>query len=91
MAHTHKGYDMDTVTENETLTLRVLSIDAWRDGDGWTWNNWHHVGRMTITTISSSLRRVRWNRCLPLSMATSSNTHTQGHTHHGTYTYSIAA
>lgn len=29
--------------ETETL-LRILSIDAWRDGQGWTWNNWHHVG-----------------------------------------------
>jgi hypothetical protein len=23
----------------------ILSIDAWRDGSSWTWNNWHAVGR----------------------------------------------
>lgn len=25
-------------------TFRILSIDAWRDGGGWTWNNWHAIG-----------------------------------------------
>lgn len=29
---------------NGEVMLRILSIDAWRDGPGWTWNNWHHVG-----------------------------------------------
>lgn len=23
---------------------RVLSVDAWRDGDGWTWNDWRNRG-----------------------------------------------
>jgi hypothetical protein len=22
---------------------KVLSIDAWADGDGWTWNNWFNI------------------------------------------------
>ena len=30
------------------LELNVLSIDAWRDEDGWTWNQWHKVGRLTV-------------------------------------------
>lgn len=28
--------------------LNVLSIDAWRDGDGWTWNNWFKRGTLTV-------------------------------------------
>lgn len=28
--------------------LRILSIDAWRDGDGWTWNNWFKRGTLTV-------------------------------------------
>jgi hypothetical protein len=24
--------------------VRVLSVDAWRDGAGWTWNQWHARG-----------------------------------------------
>jgi hypothetical protein len=23
--------------------MKLLSIDAWRDGSGWSWNNWFHV------------------------------------------------
>lgn len=23
--------------------FKVLSIDAWRDGEGWMWNNWYNV------------------------------------------------
>ena len=26
------------------MKARILSIDAWRDNDGWTWNNWFNVG-----------------------------------------------
>ena len=28
--------------------LKILSIDAWRDGDGWTWNNWFKRGTLTV-------------------------------------------
>ena len=24
--------------------MQILSIDAWRDGDGWQWNNWFNAG-----------------------------------------------
>lgn len=27
--------------------LKILSIDAWRDGDGWTWNNHWKVGEIS--------------------------------------------
>lgn len=26
---------------------QILSIEAWRDGDGWTWNQWHERGTVT--------------------------------------------
>ena len=26
------------------MKFRVLSIDAWSDGEGWTWNNWFNFG-----------------------------------------------
>lgn len=29
--------------EAQTKTCSLLSIYAWRDGSGWTWNNWHKV------------------------------------------------
>ena len=32
--------------------MKVLSIDAWRDGDGWFWNNWFHVGDIDAEEIN---------------------------------------
>lgn len=30
-------------------TYKVLSIDAWADGDdGWTWNMWYNEGTVTL-------------------------------------------
>jgi hypothetical protein len=26
--------------------MKILSIDAWKTPDGWTWNNWHKVGEI---------------------------------------------
>ncbi len=35
--------------ERPSHTFKVLSIDAWADGDeGWTWNDWHYVGEVTL-------------------------------------------
>lgn len=29
----------------EPMRLKVLRVEAWREGEGgWTWNNWFHVG-----------------------------------------------
>ena len=39
------------MTDTETPTINVLSIDAWADGeDGWTWNQWHKVGTCPLAT-----------------------------------------
>lgn len=27
--------------KQEYLKCRLLSVDAWRDPDGWIWNNWY--------------------------------------------------
>lgn len=28
---------------SDTTKFRILSIDAWRDFDSWTWNNWFNL------------------------------------------------
>lgn len=35
--------------------MKVLSIDAWRDGNGWTWNQWFHIGN--LDTLPESTRK----------------------------------
>ena len=46
-------------TTNETQpTFRVLSIDAWRYDDGWTWNNWFHVGDVPREVCELTPRRL---------------------------------
>lgn len=31
-------------TKNKTLTVNILSIDAWRSCEGgWEWNDWHRI------------------------------------------------
>jgi hypothetical protein len=52
--------ETDQMDETEPKTLKVLSIDAWRDGDGWTWNNHYKVGEIT----SETLRTLDTNRKL---------------------------
>lgn len=32
-----------------TTQCSLLSIDAWRDADGWQWNNWHKVARVPVS------------------------------------------
>ena len=27
--------------------MKVLSIDAWNDNNGWSWNNWFKVGEIS--------------------------------------------
>lgn len=38
--------------------VTVLSIDAWRDGEGWAWNQWHRVGEWPAGWLSLSPRRL---------------------------------
>jgi hypothetical protein len=42
---------MTNINDTAGLTINILSIDAWADGeDGWTWNNWHKVGTCALAT-----------------------------------------
>jgi hypothetical protein len=49
---------------------RILSIDAWRDGDGWQWNNWHARGFVPLAwcdlTPRALLRKLRERGCYTL-------------------------
>ena len=36
-----------------TETYKVLSIDAWREPEGWTWNQWYLVGTVELETLDS--------------------------------------
>ena len=38
-------------------TLKVLSIDAWREGSSWQWNQWFNVGTIDID-INASNRQI---------------------------------
>ena len=31
--------------------LKILSIDAWRDPEGWSWNDHRKVGTVTMATV----------------------------------------
>lgn len=33
--------------------MRILSIDAWREDFGWTWNNWFTVDEISLETFQS--------------------------------------
>jgi len=39
--------------KRKAQTVSILSIDAWRDGEGWTWNNWFKVGEITIGQLDT--------------------------------------
>jgi hypothetical protein len=43
---------------NEPQTVSILSIDAWRDGGGWQWNNWHKVGACHVSVCDRSPRAI---------------------------------
>ena len=40
--------------------FRVVSIDAWADGDGWTWNESHTL--FTFRSTASDLKRIFLSR-----------------------------
>lgn len=45
--------------------MKILSIDAWRDGDGWTWNDWFTVGDITkeeFETLKTNRQIIRYFR-----------------------------
>lgn len=35
------------------VEVSILSIDAWRDGEGWTWNNWFRVGSISVAELAT--------------------------------------
>lgn len=40
-------------------TLRILSIDAWADGEGgWQWNQWYNVGEISGECLTWSNRKL---------------------------------
>lgn len=46
-------------------THRILSIDAWRDSEGWQWNNWRNIGRIdtdTLSALANNRRILSWMR-----------------------------
>ena len=55
----------ETIKTENMYTL--LSIDAWRDDCGWTWNNWHRVEadiyidpKTTNRGLLAFMRRNNW-------------------------------
>lgn len=39
-------------------TYRVLSIDAWRECEGYTWNAWYDAGDITADAIHWNARKL---------------------------------
>lgn len=47
----------------ESVQCSLLSIDAWRDGSSWTWNNWHKVARVPVALADNTPRALlHWLR-----------------------------
>jgi hypothetical protein len=45
--------------------MRVLSIDGWRDNEGWTWNQWFEVGTLDkeeFETLTTNRKVLKWFR-----------------------------
>jgi hypothetical protein len=46
-----------------TKTFKILSIDAWRDGSSWSWNNWFTAGEFPAELIGMNPRQLfKWFR-----------------------------
>ena len=35
------------------MEYKVLSIDAWRNGDGWDWNQWYDAGTVELDSLNT--------------------------------------
>jgi len=45
--------------------MKILSIDAWRDGNSWTWNQWYNVGTITkeeLKALNSNRKILKYFR-----------------------------
>ena len=38
--------------------INVLSIDAWRDGSGWQWNQWYKAGQCDVAVCDYPPRKL---------------------------------
>ena len=36
------------------MEYKVLSIDAWRNGDGWDWNQWFNAGTVELENLDNT-------------------------------------
>ena len=44
LKHANKQTTGDNIMNDESYyKTKLLNVDAWHDGDGWTWNNWHTI------------------------------------------------
>lgn len=59
MSATYTDGTGDTLTA-EPVSIRLLSIDSWRDECGWTWNNWHSLARVPATWADLPVRKLLW-------------------------------
>ena len=39
-------------------TYRLLSIDAWRYDNSWTWNDWYAIGNVPMDLIDKTPRQI---------------------------------
>lgn len=46
------------MTEPKPTQVTVLSIDAWRDPNGWTWNAWYKVDVLPWEVLDYSPRKL---------------------------------
>ena len=44
--------------ENKELRLNVLSIDAWKEDGGWTWNDWRKVASIPLEALHWKPRKI---------------------------------
>lgn len=40
-------------TEPKVTEVTILSVDAWRNGPGWDWNQWYNVGKIDLATLET--------------------------------------
>lgn len=54
----HAGYcdDCGHAYGGAAPVVRLLCVDAWRDGGGWTWNAWHNRGMVPAAWCDLSPR-----------------------------------
>jgi len=48
------------MSDKNYYKTKLLNVDAWHDGDGWTWNNWHTIedGIYLHETVMQSARKL---------------------------------